>query len=80
MSLSSMKNITRRSWDIILMPDTVIDPLNLLGKYQQELLVITDCKGWIIGDGDVELTGMDGNGDENEAPLKIENEDYQEDQ
>ena len=67
-----MKNITRRSWYMIPMPDTVIDRVNLLGKYQQEQL-FTDHKVQIIGDGDVELTGVDGDGDENEAPIKIEN-------
>ena len=39
-----MKNITRKSWDIILMPATVIDWINLLGKDQQELLLFTDHK------------------------------------
>ena len=46
-------------------------------------MIFTDPKGRIIGDGDVELTGVDGDGDENEAPLKIENKkniDYQEEQ
>ena len=68
---------------MILMTDTVIVRVNLLGKYQQEILLFNDPKGWIIGDGNVELTGVDGYGDENEAPLKIENEndlDSQEDQ
>ena len=75
-----MKNITKRSWDIIPMPDTVIDWVNILGKYQQYLLVFTYCKVRIIGDGNVGLTGVDGDGDENWSPLKIENEndlDYQ---
>ena len=43
----------------------------------------TYCKGWLIGDGDVELTWVDGYGYENEAPLKIEYEnllDYPDDQ
>ena len=64
------------------MPDTVIDWVNLPGKYQQELLVYADLMGQSIGDCDVKITGVDGDGDENEAPLKIENEndlDYQED-
>ena len=68
-----MKNITIRSWYIISMPDTVIDQVNILGKYQQELLLFTDIKGRLIRDGGVNLTGVDGGGDENEAPLKIEN-------
>ena len=78
-----MKNIARQSWDIIPMPGTFINQVDLLRKYQQELLVFTDSKGQIIGDGDVELAGVDKDGDENKAPPKIENEndlDYQKDQ
>ena len=60
MRLRSMKNITRKSWDMILMTDTVIDQVNLLGKYQQELLVYTDCKIRIVGYGDVDIIGVDG--------------------
>ena len=37
----SMKNITRRSCDIIPMPDTVINRVTILGKYQEELLAFT---------------------------------------
>ena len=83
MSLRSMQKITRRSWDMILIPDTVIYRINILVKYKQELLVFTDWKGRLIGDGDVYLIGLDGDGDENEAPLKFGNEndlDYQKDQ
>ena len=68
---------------MITMPDTGIDWVDQLGKYQQELLVFTDCKGRIIGDGYVDLTVLNRGGDEHEAPLKIENENnlnYQEDQ
>ena len=71
MSLRSMKNITRWSWDIIPIPDTVIDKINILGKHQQELLVFTDRKGGIFGDGDVNLTVVYRDGDRNEAPLNI---------
>ena len=72
MSLRSMKNITRRSWDMILITDTVIDRVKLLVKYQPELSVFTDYKGWLIGDGDVEITGV--GGDLNDSPiLKIDN-------
>ena len=80
MILRSMRNITRLSWDIISMPDTVIDRVDILVKHQQELLVFTDHRGLIIGDGDVDLTGLDRSGGENEAPLKIGNKndlDYQ---
>ena len=56
MILRSMKRITRRSWDMIPMTDTVIDWVELIKKYQQELLVFTDIKGKLIGDGDVDIT------------------------
>ena len=64
------------------MLDTVIEEVNLLGEYQSEQSVFTDRKVRLIGDGDVDLTRVDG--DENESPLiKIENVDdnidYQED-
>ena len=65
------------------MPNTFIDRVNLLGKDQQEIVAFTDRKGQIIGYGDVQLTGVDWDGYENEALLKIENKNdlnYQEDQ
>ena len=64
-------------------PDTVIDRVNIIVKYQQELLVFTGRNSRIIGYDDVDITGVDGDGDENESPLKKLNEnefDYQEDQ
>ena len=66
-----MQNITRQSCDIILIPDTFIDQVKLLGKYQQEILVFTDWKYGLMGDGDVKITGVDGGGDENESSLKL---------
>ena len=65
--LRSIENITRWSLDIIPMPDTVIYRVKILGKYQPGILVFTDRMGRIIGDGDAETKGLDG--DENEAPL-----------
>ena len=56
---------------MIPMPEPVIDRVNILVKYQQELLVFTDHKGRLIVDSYVELTGVDVDGDENEAPLKL---------
>ena len=46
-------------------------------------MVSTNHRGQLIRDGDGNLTGLDGDGDENETPINIENEnhlDYQEDQ
>ena len=57
---------------MILMLDTVIARVNLLGKHQQDLLIFTHRRGRLIGNGNVGLKGVDGDGDENEAPLKIE--------
>jgi hypothetical protein len=72
MSLNSGKKITRRSWDAIPMPDTVIDRVNTLGKDQPEHIVFTDHKGRPIGD--VELTGVDGDA-QNETPQNIASDD-----
>ena len=68
-----MKKITRQYWDMIPMPDIVIERVYLLGKYQPYLLLYTYFKGWLIGYGDSEITGVDG--DENWASLlqNIEN-------
>ena len=46
-------------------------------------MLFTYRKGCIIGVADVYIIGVDGGGDENEAPLNIENKNdlnYQEDQ
>ena len=56
---------------MIPIPDTVIGHVNLLGKYPPDILVFAYFKGLLIGYGDIELTGV--NGDENDAPLQIEN-------
>ena len=53
------------------MPDTVISQVNILGKDQPYMLIFTDCKGLLIGDSDVEITGVYGGGDENETPKEI---------
>ena len=55
------------------MPDIFNDRVNLLRKYQPELLVFTDSKGQLIGDGDAEITGVDG-GENDTKLLKIDNE------
>ena len=52
---------------MILMPDTFIDRVNILGKYQQYILIFTNHNGRLIGDGDVELIGVDGYGNETES-------------
>jgi hypothetical protein len=42
MALNTGKKITRRSWDVIPMPDTVIARVNALGTDQPEQLIFTD--------------------------------------
>ena len=56
---------------MVLILDTVIDRVNILVKYKQYLFVFTDRKGWLIGDGDVEITGVYGGGDLNDSALKL---------
>jgi hypothetical protein len=57
MALDTGKKITRRSWDIIPIPDTVIARVNTLGSDQPEFLMFTDRHGRLIGD--VEIPGVD---------------------
>ena len=57
MSLTTGKRIARRTWDIIPMPQTVIDRVNKLGKDQPEHFIFTDRKGRLIGD--IELPSSD---------------------
>ena len=48
---------------MIPMPDTVIDRVYLLVKYQPELLIFNYHKVRIIWYADVKITGVDGDGD-----------------
>jgi hypothetical protein len=57
MSLATSHSLSRRTWDILPMPNSVIDRVNTLGKYQPELFIFTDCKGHPIGD--IEPLGPD---------------------
>jgi hypothetical protein len=45
MALKTGKKFTRRSWDVIPMPDTVIARVNALGTDQPEQLIFTDRRG-----------------------------------
>jgi hypothetical protein len=56
MALNTGKKITRRSWDVIPMPDTVIARVNALGTDQPEQLIFTNRRGRPIGD--VEIPGV----------------------
>ena len=50
MSLASGKVISRRTWDNLPMPNSVITRVNQLGKDQPEQFIFTDRKGRTIGD------------------------------
>jgi hypothetical protein len=56
MALNTGKKITRRSWDVIPMPDMVIARVNALGTDQHERLIFTNrCRRPI---GDVEIPAV----------------------
>jgi hypothetical protein len=57
MALNSGKKIVRHSWDVIPMPDLVIDRVNALGRDQPQHMTFTDRHGRFIGD--VEIPGVD---------------------
>jgi hypothetical protein len=50
MALNSGKKIVRCSWDVIPMPDVVINRVNELGKCQPSLMTLTDRHGHLIRD------------------------------
>jgi hypothetical protein len=50
MDLTSGKKIVRRSWDVIPMPNVVINRVNDLGKDQPSIVMFTDRHGPLIGD------------------------------
>jgi hypothetical protein len=57
MALNSGNKIVRRSWDVIPMPDLVIDRVNALCRDQPQHMTFTDRHGRLIGD--VEIPGVD---------------------
>jgi hypothetical protein len=57
MDLNSGNKIVHRSWDIIPMPDLVIDRVNALGRDQPQRMNFTDRHGRLISD--VEIPGVD---------------------
>jgi hypothetical protein len=64
MALNSGKKIVRRSWDVIPMPDVIINRVNELGKDQPRLMTFTDRHGRLIGD--MEIPGVDSTEDEDD--------------
>jgi hypothetical protein len=66
MSLRSGEKITRYSWTLLPMPDTVIDRVNILGLKEPEFLSFADRRGRPLGELDAPtvdpadaLTGVD---------------------
>jgi hypothetical protein len=57
MALNSGKKIVHHSWDVIPMPDLVIDQVNILGCDQPQHMTFTDRHGRLIGN--VEIPGVD---------------------
>ena len=57
MAFNTGKKIVRSSWDVILIPDTVITRVNTLGSEQPEQLIFTNRRGRPIGD--VKIPGVD---------------------
>ena len=70
MALNTGKKITRRSWDVIPMPDTVIARVNELANDQPEQFTFTDKHGRIIGDADNidDFPGVDFDDDDDHIP------------
>jgi hypothetical protein len=64
MALNSGKKIVRRSWDVIHLPDVVINRVNELGKYQPRMMTFMDRHGRLIGD--MEIPGVDSTEDEDD--------------
>jgi hypothetical protein len=59
MALISGKNFFHRSWNVIPMPDLVIDRVNALCRDQPQHIAFTDRHGCLIGD--VEIPGGEDN-------------------
>jgi hypothetical protein len=64
MALNSGKKIVRRSWDVIPLPDVVINRVNELGKDQPHFMTFMDRHGRLIGD--MEIPGVDSTEDEDD--------------
>jgi hypothetical protein len=64
MDLNSGKKIVRHSWDVIPMPDLLIDRVNALCCDQPQQMTFTDRHGHLIGD--VEIPGLDAEEDEDD--------------
>jgi hypothetical protein len=70
MDLNSGKKIVRRSWDVIPMPDLVIDRVNALCRDQPQHMTFTNRHRRLMGD--VEIPGVyDQKEDEDHLPRVV---------
>jgi len=60
LSLTTGEVITRYAWDVLPMPNGVIERVNALGHDQPEQLTFTNRHGATVGDVDPEITGVGG--------------------
>ena len=75
MALNTGRKITRRSWDVIPIPDIVIDRVKTLGTGQPEMLTYTDRHGPLIGD--IEIPGVDTGDDNNTDTASVFDDDIE---
>ena len=75
MALNTGRKITRRSWDVIPIPDIVIDHVTTLETGQLEMLTYTDCHGRLIGD--IETPGVDPNDDNDTDTVYVFDDDIE---
>jgi hypothetical protein len=64
MDLNSGNKIVCRSWDVIPMPDLVIDRVNALCRDQPQQMTFTDRHGRLIDN--VEIPGVDAEDDDDD--------------
>jgi hypothetical protein len=64
MALNTGKKIVHRSWDVITMPDLVIDRINALGSDQPHQMTFTDRHDRLIGN--IEISGVDADEDDDD--------------
>ena len=75
MALNTGRNITHRSWDVIPIPDIVIDRVNTLGTGQPEMLTYTDSHGCLIGY--IEIPGVDPDDDNDTDTASVFDDDIE---
>jgi hypothetical protein len=64
MALNTGNKIIRRIWDVIPVPDLVIDQVNALGRYHPQQMTLTDIHGHLITD--IEISGVDAKRDDDD--------------